>query len=112
MTVAKTDLTTAGKYVAALVEPRLQYFLSDIETELSLTISEILRLTGKKEILGDQEILARTLQIRDAYLAPLHLLQISLLDQVRKNENEIDPLVERALLLTINGVAAGLRNTG
>ena len=112
MTVAKTDLTTAGKYVAALVEPRLQYFLSDIEAELSLTISEILRLTRKKEILGDQEILARTLQIRDAYLAPLHLLQISLLDQVRKNENEIDPLVERALLLTINGVAAGLRNTG
>jgi phosphoenolpyruvate carboxylase len=94
------------------VEPRLQYFLRDIESELSLTISEILRLTGKKEILGDQEILARTLQIRDAYLAPLHLLQISLLDQVRKNENEIDPLVERALLLTINGVAAGLRNTG
>ena len=64
-----------------------------------------------KDILGDQEILARTLQIRDAYLAPLHLLQISLLSQVRIG-GEIDPLVERALLLTINGVAAGLRNTG
>ena len=111
MTVAKTDLKTAEGYVDALVEPKLRHLFTDIETELELTRSEILRITGKKEILGDQEILARTLQIRDAYLAPLHLLQISLLSQVR-NGGEIDPLVERALLLTINGVAAGLRNTG
>jgi phosphoenolpyruvate carboxylase len=111
MTVAKTDLKTAARYVNALVEPKLRHFLSDIESELELTIREILRLTGKKEILGDQEILARTLQIRDAYLAPLHLLQISLLSQVRSGR-EVNPLVERALLLTINGVAAGLRNTG
>ena len=111
MTVAKTDLKTAAGYVDALVEPKLRHLFTDIETELELTRSEILRITGKKEILGDQEILARTLQIRDAYLAPLHLLQISLLSQVRSG-GEIDPLVERALLLTINGVAAGLRNTG
>jgi phosphoenolpyruvate carboxylase len=112
MTVAKTDLQTASLYVNSLVEPKLHHLFKDIETELELTISELLSLTGKKEILGDQEILARTLQIRDAYLAPLHLLQVSLLSQVRGNSSDIDPLVERALLLTINGVAAGLRNTG
>jgi phosphoenolpyruvate carboxylase len=55
--------------------------------------------------------LARTLAIRDQYLAPLHLLQIKLLGQVRATE-DIDPTIHRALLLTINGVAAGLRNTG
>jgi phosphoenolpyruvate carboxylase len=112
MTIAKTDLKTARKYVEALVEPSLRHFLDDIESELELTKMEILKLTGKREILGDQEILARTLQIRDAYLAPLHLLQVSLLEEVRNSGAEVDPLVTRALLLTVNGVAAGLRNTG
>lgn len=110
MTIAKTDLVMARKYVSALVDPSLHHFLDTIQAEFDLTVKEILLLTGKTEILGDQEILARTLQIRDAYLAPLHLLQISLLKKVR--EDNSDPLITRALLLTINGVAAGLRNTG
>ena len=110
MTIAKTDLVMARKYVSALVDPSLHHFLDTIQAEFELTVKEILLLTGKTEILGDQEILARTLQIRDAYLAPLHLLQISLLKKVR--EDSSDPLITRALLLTINGVAAGLRNTG
>jgi phosphoenolpyruvate carboxylase len=110
MTVAKTDLQTARKYVSALVEPRFHHLLETIQEEFELTVQELLLLTHKEEILGDQQILARTLQIRDAYLAPLHLLQISLLNKVRQDNS--DPLITRALLLTINGVAAGLRNTG
>lgn len=111
MTLAKTDLEMARKYVNTLVDPSLRHFLIDIEVEFELTKSEILLLTKKSELLGDQPILARTLQVRDAYLAPLHLLQVTLLHKVRADEN-IDPLIRRALLLTINGVAAGLRNTG
>ena len=105
MTVAKTDLKTARKYVTALVEPKLHHFLDTIEAELALTVDEILKLTEKKEIIGDQPILARTLQIRDAYLAPLHLLQVSLLEQVRDSQEEADPLITRALLLTKIGRA-------
>ena len=112
MTIAKTDLKTAHKYVESLVDPRLHHFLERIEAEYQLTISEILALTGKTEILGDQQILARTLQIRDNYLAPLHLLQVSLLKKVRQQGDSHDSLISRALLLTINGVATGLRNTG
>lgn len=115
MTLAKTDLVMARKYVNKLVDPSLHHFLETIEEEFELTKKEILILTGKSNLLGDQEILARTLQIRDAYLAPLHILQITLLSQVRQlaaTPEKIDPLTRRALLLTVNGVAAGLRNTG
>jgi phosphoenolpyruvate carboxylase len=111
MTMAKTDLNMARKYVNVLVDPELHHFLEVIEKEFELTVKELLLLTKKSELLGDQPILARTLQVRDAYLAPLHMLQVVLLNRVRKDPN-VDPLFGRALLLTINGVAAGLRNTG
>ena len=111
MTLAKTDLVMAGKYVDRLVEPYLHHFLETIKEEFELTRNELMLVTHKSEILGDQPILARTLSVRDAYLAPLHLLQISLLERVRAAESP-DNTIRRALLLTINGVAAGLRNTG
>ena len=112
MTLAKTDLALAKRYVETLVPAELHHFLDEIQTEFELTVAEILKLTNKKALLGDQEILARTLQVRDAYLSPIHLLQINLLKRVRDAGESADPVLRRALLLTINGVAAGLRNTG
>lgn len=112
MTLTKTDLETARRYVSRLAPEPLHHFLDTITAEFELTKSEILKLTGKTELLGDQPLLARTLGVRDAYLAPLHLLQVNLLERVRTSEASSDPLLRRALLLTINGIAAGLRNTG
>jgi phosphoenolpyruvate carboxylase len=112
MTLAKTDLVMAKRYVETLVPKELHHFLDTITEEFELTVKEILALTEKTTLLGDQPILARTLQVREAYLSPLHLLQVTLLHRVRTAGESSDAMLIRALLLTINGVAAGLRNTG
>lgn len=112
MTMAKTDLKMAANYVQALVPSNLHHFFDDIKSEFELTSKEINWLRGNENLLGDQPLLARTLQIRDQYLAPLHIMQVNLLERVRQSGENADPLLRRALLLTINGVALGLRNTG
>ena len=112
MTMAKTDLKMAQHYVNTLVPAELRHFFADIKAEFELTSQEINALRGNEDLLGDQPLLARTLQIRDQYLAPLHMMQVNLLERVRTAGDDADPLLRRALLLTINGVALGLRNTG
>jgi phosphoenolpyruvate carboxylase len=67
-------------------------------------------VTGEDELLGDNPVLAQTLRVRDAYLAPLHYMQVALMERWRAKRG--DPQTERALLLSVNGIAAGLRNTG
>ena len=115
MTLVKTDLDLSEQYVVRLVPEHLHRFLDAIRAEYELTVVELLRATGEKELLGTNPTLATTLRVRDAYLAPIHELQIALTERWRADqaaEREPDPELARALLLTVNGIAAGLRNTG
>ena len=111
MTLAKTDMRIAGFYVSELVDPELQEVFEIIKAEHRVTEREVLKLSPGHELLGGNPLLRRTLDIREGYLEPLHHLQIHTLAERRKVD-EPDPDLQRALLLTVNGISAGMRNTG
>lgn len=110
MTLAKTDLGVAEQYVSNLVPTELHYLFDMIRAEHDLTVRHVLAITGESGLLADNPSLARTLETRDTYLLPLHNLQVSLLARARRGSPSED--LSRALSLTINGIATGLRNTG
>ena len=78
--------------------------------ESKLVINMIKQIKQNSELLNDNKVLKNTLNIRNAYLDPLSLIQVSLMKKTRKKE--LSQFENNALLLSINGLAAGLRNTG
>ncbi len=122
MTLSKTDLGIARTYVDTLVDPEHHHVFDIITEEHARTVEAIQGVTGQT-LLKDLPVLRRTLEIRDTYLDPLNVLQVNLLQGARAAAagDDLDPesdegitvrRIRRALLLSINGVAAGLRNTG
>ena len=108
MTLVKTDLSIARHYVDNLVPAEHRGVFGMISSEYARTIAALRRVT-RTDLLADRPVLRRTLAVRDAYLDPLNVLQVELLKRSRSG----DPYrYQRGLLLTINGIAAGMRNTG
>jgi phosphoenolpyruvate carboxylase len=110
MTLAKTDLTVAAGYVDRLVPDEHRHLFDAVKAEHQLTLDQLTRVTGRAP-LENLPVLRRTLQTRAVYMDPLHVLQTDLLARTRAGV-DVDDRVRRALLLSVNGIAAGMRNTG
>jgi len=111
MVLFKTDLDIAWRYVERLSDPALHDIFEVIADEHRRTVAQVLSVTGESRLLEDHPLLRQTLDVRNAYLDPISYLQVSLLSRLRTSGTQ-DPQLWRSLLLTINGIANGLRNTG
>lgn len=116
MVLAKTDLPVASRYAELVADRQLrQSIFKRIVKEHECTLSSLTLITGAKEPLVSNPTLARSIKNRFAYLDPLNHLQVELIKRHRAaiaNGSEIDARERRGIHLSINGIAAGLRNTG
>lgn len=126
MTLSKVDLQIAHHYVRELAQPedrdRLEKVFDQIATEYHLTRDLVLEITGHTRLLDGDPDLQRSVQLRNGTIVPLGFLQVSLLKRLRQHKAVAASGVIRSrysrgellrgALLTINGIAAGMRNTG
>ncbi|MDB5649987.1 MAG: ppc, partial [Hyphomicrobiales bacterium] len=111
MVLAKADLGVARRYANLVPDQSLaDEMFNAIKAEWSKTIQALEAVTGRTERLADNPSLARSIAHRFAYIAPLNHLQVELLRRWRAGQ--VDDKARRGILISINGIAAGLRNTG
>jgi phosphoenolpyruvate carboxylase len=109
--LAKSDLALASRYAELTTDARLRKrVFGMIEAEWHRTVSALVAITGEKQRLAHNAALARSIRHRFPYIDPLHHLQVELVRRYR--EDKTDERVQRGIHLSINGIAAGLRNTG
>ncbi|MBK4999422.1 phosphoenolpyruvate carboxylase [Pseudomonas sp. S31] len=112
MVLAKADAQIAEAYDERLVQPGLRALGAHLRDLLSQSCQVVLGLTGQPVLLAHSPETREFISLRNTYLDPLHRLQAELLARSRSREAALDSPLEQALLVTVAGIAAGLRNTG
>ncbi len=111
MVLAKSDLALASRYAELVTDARLRKrVFASIEAEWQRTVEALTQITGDKQRLAGNQALQRSIRHRFPYIDPLHHLQVELVRRYR--EGKADARVQRGIHMSINGIAAGLRNTG
>ena len=110
MVLAKCDMQIARRY-AELADGPSRHFQEGIQAEFRRTVDIVLRLKGAGELLESDATLNRTIRLRNPYVDPMSLLQVDLLRRWRET-GRLDQELFAALLLSVNGIAHGLQNTG
>ncbi len=111
MVLAKSDLALASRYAELVGDAKLRKrIFTAIEAEWHRTVGALALITGEKTLLAGNAALQRSIRHRFPYIDPLHHLQVELVRRYR--EGQADERVQRGIHISINGIAAGLRNTG
>jgi phosphoenolpyruvate carboxylase len=109
MVLAKSEGGIAAEYDRRLVPAELQPLGAELRRRLARAIQAVLAVTRHPQLLDSNPVLRRSIDVRNPYVDPINLVQIELLRRLRAKD---DAQVRAALMVTINGIAAGLRNTG
>jgi phosphoenolpyruvate carboxylase len=109
MVLAKADGRIAAEYDRQLVPPPLQPIGVELRERLRRAIHAVLDIAGHAELLQSTPVIRRSIDVRNPYVDPLNLVQVELLRRLRRHP---DARTQRALMITVNGIAAGMRNTG
>jgi len=110
MVLAKADARIAAEYDRRLVPADLQALGRDLRARLDRATAAVLRVTGHRQPAEATPVLRRSIDVRNPYVDPINLVQIELLARLR--QGGASPELERAFVVTVNGIAAGMRNTG
>src|ERR1700678_4331576 len=109
--LAKSDFGIAQLYASLVTDTGIRdRVFTKLEAEFHRTRRSILAITGQSELLENNQVLARSIRLRNPYVDPISLIQVDLLR--RKRAGDDSDAINRALSATINGISAGLRNTG
>lgn len=115
LTLRKADMTIARLYAGLVEDPRIrQKILGVLEKEFALTEEAILTVSGQKQLLANEPVLLKSVQLRNPYIDPLNYIQIEMMRRLRsgKLSKEEEEATRGVIELTINGISGGLKNTG
>ncbi|MBU2709717.1 phosphoenolpyruvate carboxylase [Zooshikella harenae] len=112
MVLAKADLSLAAYYEQRLVPESLQPLGEELRYRLASTVEVVRYLKNVHDLLSDEPWIQQSIALRNPYTDPLNVLQAELLFRLRHETENIKPFVPQALMVTIAGIAAGMRNTG
>ena len=110
MVMAKADMRIAACYDEWLVPEELQPFGEALRRRFAAAAGAVTAITGHDDLLAGNPVLRRSIDVRNPYVDPLNIVQADVLRRFR--ENSEDAALRDALLVTVNGIAAGMRNTG
>ena len=113
MALAKADFQIARHYAERLAERKHRSIFTRLEKEYRETCDLVLKVTEQRELLDNTPVLKRSIEVRNPYVDPMSYLQVELLARYRRaKKTASQDAYLYAILLSINGIAAGLRNTG